>query len=56
MFATLSGGFWVAMLGVWGLRALLLKHYQYRLWRLARTFVVAAVIAFVASRESFRVL
>lgn len=47
MFGTLSGGFWLAMLAVWGVRHLLLKHYQYRLWRLVRTLVVLGVIAFL---------
>lgn len=47
MFASLSGGFWLAMVAVWGVRKLLLQHYMYRMWRLVRTFVVLGVIAFL---------
>lgn len=45
VFGTLSGGFWVALLAVWGVRKVLLAHYQYRMWRLVRTAVVLAFVA-----------
>ncbi|KAL4419050.1 hypothetical protein ABPG77_011032, partial [Micractinium sp. CCAP 211/92] len=47
VFGVLSGGFWLSMLTVVLLRALLLRHYQYRTWRLARTLVAAGILAFL---------
>ncbi|KAL4451723.1 hypothetical protein ABPG75_007385 [Micractinium tetrahymenae] len=47
VFGVLSGGFWLAMLTVVLLRALLLRHYQYRTWRLMRTLVAVAIVAFL---------
>ena len=47
VFAVLSGGFWAFTAVVWLFRRILLSRYQYRLWRLVRTFVVLGVIAFL---------
>ena len=48
-FGVLTGGFWVGLALVWFVRHLLLQRYQYRLWRLLRTFVLLAIIAFLVS-------
>ena len=56
MFGTLSGGFWLALLAVWGVRKVLLAHYQYRMWRLVRTAVVLAFIAGLVRRGVARVV
>ncbi|PSC69540.1 Callose synthase 5 [Micractinium conductrix] len=47
VFGTLSGGFWLSMLLVVLLRRVLLSHYQYRTWRLVRTFVAIGIVAFL---------
>lgn len=49
VFGVLSGGFWVAMIAVLLIRSLLLRHYQYRVWRLMRTFVAIGIVAFLIS-------
>ena len=46
VFGVLSGGFWIAIAVVAVIRRMLLLRYQYRLWRMVRTIVALAVIAF----------
>ena len=48
-FGVLTGGFWVGLALVWFVRHLLLQRYQYRLWRLLRSFVLLGIIAFLVS-------